>query len=288
VMLWAPSAARVVLLALSYVVGTAISVIYGVVAGSTADRNLGLTLHPNGLGYTCLYSVALLPFLLNARPSWRWPLRALALIALVGMWTSGSRGSVITLTLVLLVYIIVEGSATAIFFGWGLAAVLIFVRETVTSVGGNNVLARLLGGGSAEDATGQREVALHTALDQIREHPLLGSGFSALRAAHDIYLQIYAALGLLALIGLVLVLIGLATPVMRRNDPLRQVAYVAVAFVLLGPLSDSLSDTLAWAPLALCILVGRPNRTDPPATSTQHYRGGDATLADSLSPDRLK
>lgn len=254
-LLWAPSRAQVSGLSLAYLGGTVVSVLYGLPHGG-GSRNLGLTLDPNGLGYTCLFSMALLPLLFEQRPRLRWVLWGGAAICVVGLWTGGSRGALIAAGIVFLVYTAVERSAVAALFMWGGAAAVLMLRSTISHTKGNNVLARLLGEGGATGATGQRQQALQTGLHQINDNPVFGAGFAAIRGAHNIYVQLAAAIGLPALVGLILILGGFALPIFNRRDPLRKIAYLAIAFIVLGPLSDSLYDTLGWAPLSMCVLLG--------------------------------
>ncbi|HEY0904792.1 MAG TPA: hypothetical protein VGE14_12980 [Marmoricola sp.] len=269
-MLWRPSVQRVALLAGSYVVGTVVSVLYGVLQGARADgRNVGLTVHPNGLGHTALLAIALLPFILALRPSLRWAGLCAGVICAYGIWISGSRGSLIALVLLALVYILRERSATAALFAWGAGILLAVSWPVLVSEGSNNVLSRIVGGGTAGDATGQRELALHDAMVQIQAHPFLGNGFGTIREAQIAYVQVLAALGILGLVGFVLVLAALALPVLTTPGPTRLLSYAAVAYVLLAPFTDSVSDTLVWAALSLCVLVGRISLTpDPVGEST--------------------
>jgi O-antigen ligase len=258
--LWRPSLRRIAFLMASYVAGTAVSVIDGLITGPGGDgRTMGLTPHPNALGHTALVSLALVPFLSAVHPSSRWLIRLAAAVCLYGIWLSGSRGSLIALVLVVLVYILVESSATVALFAWGVGIVLFLVAPRLLDGTGNNALTRILGGGSAEDATSQRAVALHQALDQISAHPFIGNGFDTIRAAQSAYLQITAALGIIGLIALVLILLGFAVPLVTAPHPIRLLSYTATAYLLLAPFTDSLSDTMIWAPLSLCILV-RPKR----------------------------
>ena len=256
--LWRPAQARVTLLAASYVLGTCVSVAYGVVNGPGPDgRNLGLTFHPNGLGHTALMAIALLPYLAAVRPSARWLLVGAALVCSYGIWISGSRGSLIGLVLTALVYVLVERSATAALFAWGGAIVLVMAWPRLSAENSNNVLSRVIGGGSSGDANGQRLEALHEALDQIQAHPFRGNGFLTIRAAQNAYLQITAALGIFGLVALLLILAALVLPLLTGRDPLRLLCYLAAGYILLAPFTDSLSDTLIWAPLSMCV-VARP------------------------------
>lgn len=284
-LLWRPPVTRIAVMAACYVVGTTVSVLYGIGHGPGGDgRNLGLTLHPNGLGHTALVSIALVPFLTAMYPSGRWVVRFAGLVCVYGIWISGSRGSLIGLVLVALVYVLIERSATAALFGWGLSIVFVLAWPRFAHEDSNNVLTRVLGGGTSGDATGQRLVALHQALDQVNAHPFLGNGFGTIRAAQDAYLQVLAALGIFGLIGFVLILLALTLPVLTSSEPLRLLSYTAAAYMLLAPFTDSVSDTLIWAPLSLCILARRvPGQTSatPDAKLMQSWRPPARTPADA-------
>jgi hypothetical protein len=284
-MLWRPSTERIGFMAACYVAGTSTSVVYGVIQGPEADgRNLGLTPHPNALGLTSLLSIALLPFLMRLRPSARWAVLGAGVVCAYGVWISGSRGSLIGLVLVSLVFILRERSATAALFSWGACIPLLIAWPRLVDENSNNVLSRVLGGGSAQDATGQREVALREALDQVQQHPFLGNGFGTIRAAQIAYLQVLTALGILGLIAFVLILAALALPILRAQEPLRLLAYAAVGYVLVAPFTDSVSDTLVWAPLSLCVLIRPPRGPDPALTSAaaEQVSAGRFSAARSL------
>ena len=279
--LWHPSATRIVQLAGSYVLGTCISVVYGVINGPGPDgRNLGLTFHPNGLGHTALMSIALLPFLIAMRPSARWVFITAGAICSYGIWISGSRGSLIGLVLVGLVYVLIERSAVAALFAWGCAIVLVTAWPSVSSQDSNNVLSRLIGGGSSGDANGQRLQALHEAVAQIDGHPFRGNGFATIRAAQDAYVQISAALGIFGLIALLLILFALVAPLVTGRAPRRLLCYVPAAYMLLAPFTDSLSDTLVWAPLSLSVLA----RAMPPEFAAESPRHETAATGPQVTP----
>jgi hypothetical protein len=293
IMLWRPSVGRIAVLAGFYVAGTTISVLYGAAYGHPADgRNLGLTLHPNGLGHTAMLAVALLPFLVRVLPAARFAALFAGVVCTYGIWISGSRGSLIALTLVALVYVLRERSATAALFAWGGFTVLVLVWQRLVSDTSNNVLSRVAGGGSSSDATGQRLLALHDSLHEIHEHPLLGNGFGTIRAAQDAYVQIFAALGIFGLIGFILVLTALALPLFTAKEPIRLLAYAAVGYAVLAPFTDSTSDTLVWAALSLCMgardspEAGQVTGAANSSALAVNASGSTASRATSSSPRR--
>lgn len=254
-LLWRPSARQITLLASAYVLGSCISVAYSIAVGPVGGRYHGLAPHANGFGHGALLAVALLPFLFRTQPAKRLLLLAAGALCFYGIWISGSRASLLVFALVLIAIPLVERSLFAAGAVLLSGSLLALTWTQIASFGDSDALARLLGRGSAEDATGQRLLALHKALRQVGDHPFLGNGFDNIRAAHNIYLQVFASLGLVGLIGLLLVLGAILAPLLTASRPWHRLAYPALAFVLLGPLTDVLFDTTVWAVLSLSMLA---------------------------------
>jgi O-antigen ligase len=81
--------------------------------------------------------------------------------------------------------------------------------------------------------------------------------------AHNIYVQVGAAIGLVALAGFVTMLLWLLLPLFTRTrPPAYRLAYPALAYVLVGPLTDTLADTSMWAAVSLAMLAF-PERSQP-------------------------
>lgn len=267
--LWRPSQRMTAALAASYILGTCASVIDGVMTGPAADgRTLGFSFHPNGLGGTCLLSLALIPFAARALPSFRKWAWLLAPLLLYGIWISGSRGALAALGVLALFVTLIEQSVP---LGLGLVAAvagILIAAGYSLSAHANNALSRILGSGTASNASGQRQVAYDTALQQINDHPLIGAGFSHIREAQSVLLQVPASLGIPALIGFCTVLVGLLAPVLWRPAPLKYLAYVTVAYIGFAVTTDAVSDTLVWAPLSLVMVAALP----PLASATSPLR----------------
>lgn len=171
------------------------------------DRAPGLTGHPNHLGLVAAMALPVAVSRLGAGG-----VRGLAALIFVpllimGVAVSGSRGAFIA-----------AAAGVVILFAFGVSTrrarttLLLFGAPVVTfvllvSVLGNNELAgsvtieRLRGGGGAQLSDEQRRQTLRESLDEALAHPLVGAGFAEVRTAHNIYIQLLQAGGLLALAG---------------------------------------------------------------------------------------
>jgi O-antigen ligase len=259
-------------LAFSYGLGTCISVFDGLISGPGPDgRTVGLTTHPNALGISCLLTLALLRYTGHVLPRLRPALWVVGIIATYGIWLSGSRGALAAAAFLALVVTIAERSvAGTLGLGVAFAGLLVTVGY-VNNSRSNNALARILGGGTSSDASGQRHKAFETALSQINDHPLFGAGFVHIREAQSVLLQVPAALGLIALLGFLAILVSLMLPLVTRPAPLRYLAYPTIAYLALAVTTDSVSDTVVWGPLSLCMIAAvrvanrSPDDTTPAA-----------------------
>ncbi len=171
------------------------------------DRAPGLTYHPNHLG---LVAAMALPVAIARLGS--GGLRGLAAVALVpllvvGVVESGSRGALLAA---------VAGAGVVFLLGVAThrmrRTVLMFAAPVVTfavlvAVLGNSqltgsvALERLGGGGGAAQSDQERIVTLRESVDAAGEHVLIGGGFEVVRTAHNIYLQLLQAGGVLTLLG---------------------------------------------------------------------------------------
>lgn len=262
--LWAPGPRTIGWLAGAYVCGTLYSLGYGLVSGPLPnDRYLGLGIHPNALGHSCALAVTLLPALAHRFPRRRWWFLLVAATCLVGAVESGSRGSVLAILVIGLVYVALEQSIVLGLLGALVGALGLALWPAVVSAAqGNAVLDRLIGQGDAPLSDQQRLDNLSTALVRFNEHPLLGSGFTDLRLAHNSHLEILVAVGVVGFVGWLLVVLALAAPLLRRSDPRHLLAYPAIFLVMVGSF-EVVFETLHWAPIALSVLAW-PRRQEHP------------------------
>jgi O-antigen ligase len=145
---------------------------------------------------------------------------------------------------------IILGMAGLLFATLGLA-----LWPSVVAASANNaVLSRLIGHGDASLSDRERLNNLDMALNRVNGHPLLGSGFSDLRLAHNTHLEVLVAVGVIGFTGWLLVLLALATPILRRDDPQHLLAYPAIFLVMVGSF-EVVFETLHWAAISLTILA---------------------------------
>jgi O-antigen ligase len=288
-MFWQPDARSSGRLAGGYVVGVALSTLYGLfvegpsVSDTDVGRYDGLTEHPNAMALTGLLAVALLPHVLHQtarRFRWLWLLPGG--LCLYGMWLSGSRATLLVLILLALLYPAIENSVRAAGFLVGCAGVgLLFVGRLLQSQT-DNPLTRLLGGGSAGGSDQERENNFTHAIAQFKLHPLLGNGFAddAL-AAHDIYLQVAVSVGVIGLVAYLCILWTGLRPLFRVREPIHLVAYPVLAYLMTGLLTSLLWDRYIWCVLALSfVLVAQhPDQDDDPGLDSPTHRSPEREVA---------
>ena len=257
---WNPGPSRIALLATGYLVGNLFSLGYGLVNGPREDgRYIGLAPHPNGFGISLALALSLVPYLawyLASRGSRRrWLLYCGAAFGAYGVWLSGSRAALALVVALVVLCLLIERSAGALVLLL-VGALVLATSWSQLATGSSNSLARLLGTQGATQSDEQRSSLLTSGLDQISAHPLLGGGFSQIRVAHNIYVQVGAAIGLVALAGFVVMLLCLLLPLFTAGrPPAYRLAYPALAYVLVGPLTDTLADTSMWAAVSLAMLA---------------------------------
>lgn len=267
---WAPPWKTVTVLAWAYIAGTFTSLLWGLVQGPLANgRYIGLSTHPNGLGHTLALSTSLLPFLAYRATSRRkFVLVFLGVGCLIGGSLTGSRATVVALALLGIAYLVVErklvGGLVAAFFG---CLAVLLSGQLSSWLLGHDELARLLGQGDAQQSDQARIDFAHQALTRFYDHPLVGSGFIDMRTAHDTYLEMLAAVGIVGLAGFLLMVLTMLTPLLRAQDPRRLIAYPAVFLAGIGAV-EVLFETTHWAVLSLALLAWQRQFAPPPAPET--------------------
>jgi hypothetical protein len=259
VLAWHPERRNITALALAYVHGTLASFACGIATGtkSVDGRYAGLAEHPNALGLTAMFSLGLAPYLYSTfSQERRWYAVALGVASLGAVWASGSRAALLVSLLLIVLFLVVERSTRATLWVLALGGVAIaFSGKLLAADTGGNALARLLGAGSANASDASRTARAQAALDTIREHPLVGTGFEDTLIAHVIYLQVFAAGGVFTFLAVCVILGEACRPLLSSARPLNQLCYPAVAYVLVGLITNALWDRYIWAPLAIALLV---------------------------------
>lgn len=172
-----------------------------------ADRVSGLSAHPNHLSLAVAMAIPSL-VAVAVRPSFtmdRFFGLAGAGVGTLGLLLAGSRAGVIAaiagLCLLLLLSPIPAWKwrlpALVALAGLGMAA-----ATAVTAPTGLSAIDRLFGFSSVAESDAARQSDYSIAWQTISRNPFMGIGFDVARSAHDIYLQMLSAGGILALLGL--------------------------------------------------------------------------------------
>ncbi len=282
-LLWRPSTRLLGLLGFSYMVGVSISVVNALISGSVGNtgRYTGLSTHFNYLGLSALLAASLAPFVYAAiRPSLRWLVAVAAGASLLGIWLSGSRASLLAIVLVALLYPVLERSLAAAGLLVTTATVVLLFADRVFVGNGANALARLLGGTGTSYADNAREAAIARAVDGFQQHPILGNGFVGVLEAHNIFLQVAVAVGVVGAFGYLLVLIPAAQALVSGRGILHRLGYPAVAYLVVGMFSPNLWDRMIWCVLALAYVAFVGTREDETPTQDVPAETGPALHAE--------
>jgi hypothetical protein len=184
----------------------------------TASRSSGLTIHPNYLALSAVMGIpAAMIWIGRSR---RWTVAGVIAVAtlLGGVYASGSRaGAVASAAAILLTALALPRFRQRALPLLPFAAMALLVLLTFTKLGSSIAHQVRLGGGdpSAAGSDAQRSQDAHLAIAQIRARPLEGVGFSVIQDAHDIYLQVLAAGGIVAMASFLVYLGGLARAARR-------------------------------------------------------------------------
>lgn len=256
---WRPRPEVVVALALAYVGGAGISVAQAVLSGdSLYGRYIGLTMHPNILGLCSMLALALIPFLLSAMPRSYAPLLvAAAAVNAYGVWISGSRAALVVAVLAAGVYVLISRSINVVilFFGLSIAPIWIVARAIVSGEEGNNALGRLLGNATSTPSDLDREMLRQVAVDNFTANPLFGVGFGDVLEAHNVYLQIAAAGGIITVAAFLLLLGATVRQALIIGPRYLMLAIPAISYIAIAPLTSLVWDRYIWTALALPFLL---------------------------------
>ncbi len=249
---------------IAFGLGTSFSTVYGL--QHFFYRNYGFTYHPVALAYTCMLTLSFVPFIISSKGRGRWLfLPPIVALAMVGTWTSGSRTGLIVIgALAVLIPILERSVKIGLAVLTGLVLLLPSVVGVDTGKTATGALSRLFGGGGATNSDTVRLQTLEDGYQQIRDNPIFGNGYSVEHTyvIHNIYLQVLAAEGVIALVGLLLIFTALVAPLRRAPYPQRTLAYPAYAAIIAGPFQPNMGDHyLALSlGLALTAVVNQLNR----------------------------
>ena len=242
------------------------------------DRAIGLTVHPVSLGLTAAFAFPVaFSRMISAGHTLRYaPLTVLFLLAVV---VSGSRAPLAECGLALILVAAAQSRSrrqilTAVMIA---APPLIVLWPKISQLA---VFQRLLGA-SGQNSNAQHLSAVTSGLQAFADRPI-GSGFQAIRTAHDVPIQLLESGGPLALLGYGIVIIGAIrlgfwvygrAPASLKSEVTGLLASMGV---LLGEalVGNSSFDRYLYLPIGLLLGMSFVAQRQPPAVDEALNGGG--------------
>ncbi len=257
---WAPSTVELRRFLMLVVLSGLVTGVWAMThASSNFGRSSGFSGHPNALGVVSLIAIGPAIGFSLVRGSRRASQIAAggATAILVGaIIVSGSRAALVGLAVAVVVAAaLVRDLATRVQFALGAAAVGVAAIVGFSALTPQNAIARLFNTQAvfvtASDQA--RRAAFSEMVDQIRRKPITGVGFSDPLTGHDSYLELWAAGGIFAFLGGLLVIgsAGGAVVRSRRLAPPRSVhdpswPLLASTISLSGVLAAFMFENTLW------------------------------------------
>ncbi len=274
-------------------------------------RAQGLTLHPNHLGLVSAMAlpVALIRAIRPVAPGagLGFTLRNLgyALVLAVGILVSGARAGLLAVVVALVALPMLQDTRRRVGRLLALALIVVGMLGVVVldtplaSSLGIVTGSRLTGSAAGTSASNDYRISAYSsALRQIAGDPVVGQGFAVARVAHDIYIQLLQAGGIIAL-GAFLVVMAGAFRVRREIErcsvraPSSDLAVACnasvIAWLVNGAVQNQLYDRYLYIPLGLLLALGEINRRlalgrPPPAADPGRRPPRRPSLAASRAP----
>ena len=227
VMVWAPDVRQIRVAILLLAVALALSAVLGVVHVDYRDGRMhGLAQHANQLGQmVALFAGPTIALALLSEGRRRLAVWALLLLMTLAMLLTGSRTGFVGVVAVMVMFVpllrtdvgLTSRMAAIGVAGFALLAVSVmatnfssdsvseFFQADVNRSWGTDALSRMIRRNEDVAVNTQRLDVLSAGLDQATGSPLLGNGFADVLTTHNIYLQLWAAGGVLGLAGVLLI-----------------------------------------------------------------------------------
>jgi O-antigen ligase len=241
------------------------------------DRATGLTGHPNHLGLVAAMALPVAISRLGAGG-----LRGLAAFGLVplliiGVVESGSRAATLAAVAGVAIFFLLGVSTRRTRTPLLLIAASLVTFVTLIAIVGHNELTgsvtveRLGGGAGAPQSNEARILALRESITQALDNPLVGDGYSVVRTANNIYLQVFQAGGILALAGF----LTFAVSIVRRARWLALPSHgsppwltglaagsgaSACVWLVYGMVGNAVYDRYLYVPVGVALAVGLVHR----------------------------
>jgi O-antigen ligase len=244
----------------AYVLGQIVSTAKGMTNSGAlgGGRSIGWTTHPNFFGLGGQLAFALLIFLFYRTPrEKRWIVIGAAVICGASVIQSGSRASLLCITLTVLLWPVVERTAISTYVLVSIAALggvaLNFVLQHAPQ---GSAFARLKGGGTAGGSDQARQLLLSQGWQKFWDSPIKGNGWSDILAYHNAYLEIAVAGGIFAVVGFAFVVVSVVTPLFDEPVPNR-LAFMGLSYAAFAAIGPTVYDRVLWGALGLLFALHR-------------------------------
>lgn len=258
---------------------------------NSTGRVNGLTSHPNHLGLACAMTIPVVLWCLRApkegAPFGRTTSGVLLALLAGGVYLSGSRAALVgaaagcAFTVLLAARTARAAVGVLVLFAVVTAMVSIAPSLAVDQTGDPNVFERLRGDPGAQESDAGRLISFVEAQRAFTSRPIFGNGFEQVLGAHDIYLQLLQAGGLVAFIAFGLFAVGTLRlgSDLRRKDHSSQdlVAGLMAAmcvWLVAGLFQNAIYDRYLYVPAGLLLgLAVASLRSDERKGQASVFRG---------------
>lgn len=270
---WAPDVGTLRRYTWSWLAGAVASGICGLIApGDAAGRTAGLTTHPNHFAMVSALGAGLALALTLGETGRRRLLAAASLtVLLLAVLRAGSRAGLVALLVTAAIVIARTrrppprtrrlSRVALTVLALAIAAMALGTTHLV-DLGRHNAIERSVGDATSSASDRERYPVLEAGVRRIVAHPITGSGFESVLQAHNIYVGLWAAAGLLGLCGFLLIARTTvqAALLQPRDSPARLLAdaYAAgyIGYLVAGCAQNFLWDRYLWLHAAVIIWLG--------------------------------
>lgn len=232
----------------------------------SSSRQSGLTLQPNHLALACALVLPLVVMWLTRSRSWRIGGVVGITLLVLGIYASRSRGAEALAPFAVAFGFVVAPQLRPRLIAFAPALALFAILALLTSTGVlGDILhnARLTSNPTSVAISDlQRTEVLSYSVRAFEARPVTGVGYTVIDDAHDIYIQLLAAGGVVGLGSFVVMMIGafgLVRRLWRSPDQLHAAALGAglVVWMLDGIFENQITDRYLYVPIAVLVaLVG--------------------------------
>lgn len=271
---------------------------------SSGTRSSALTVHPNYLALGAAMAIPTAMVWLGRSP--RWTVAGCAAVAtlLGGVYASGSRAGAVAAVVAVAVTAVaiprLRRGTLLVLPLLGMAGIVVLL---FTSTGDHILHQVRLGGSGATDLTiqgsnFQRHQAAHVGLAQFRAHPVAGVGFSVIADAHNIYLELLASGGIIALVAFLTFGGGLLAAIRQGFGGSQRPEVVAGTISVLvwlanGAADNQLADKYLYVIPGLLFAMARVARRaataspEPTSARAAARHAGGATPGTGVAAERV-